>query len=123
MDSAGNIYIAGVTATTDLDTVSAFQPNFGGQSMGTVITGDGFVAKFSPTGTLLYLTYIGGSQNDGVTAIAVDAAGDAYLAGATTSTNFPIVGGYQTQYGGGHTHRELYSHGRCIRRQAESHRE
>lgn len=100
MDGAGNVYIAGITSTTELNTLSAYQPNFGGQTIGNFLTGDGFVAKFSPTGTLLYLTYIGGSQDDGVSAIAVDTAGDAYLAGATTSPNFPIVGGYQTSYGG-----------------------
>jgi uncharacterized protein (TIGR03437 family) len=100
IDGAGNVYIAGATSTTELNTVSAFQPNFGGRTVGNFVVGDGFVAKFSPTGTLLYLTYIGGSQDDGVSAIAVDAAGNAYLAGATDSPDFPIVGGYQKQYGG-----------------------
>ncbi len=100
MDAAGNVYVAGITSATELNTVSAFQPNFGGLTAGNYLIGDGFVAKFSPTGTLLYLTYIGGSQDEGVSAIAVDAAGNAYLTGGTTSLDFPIVSAYQPVFGG-----------------------
>jgi len=100
MDGSGNVYIAGITSSTELSTVSAFQPNFAGLTAGNYLVGDGFVAKFSPAGALLYLTYIGGSQDEGVSAIAVDAAGNAYLTGGTTSPDFPIVGGYQTHFGG-----------------------
>ncbi|MBZ5606184.1 MAG: SBBP repeat-containing protein, partial [Acidobacteriia bacterium] len=99
LDAAGNVYIAGSTTSTDLSTVSTVQPNFGGLTAN-IFTGDGFIAKFSPSGTLLYLTYLGGSRDDGISAIAVDSAGNAYLTGGTTSTDFPTVNPYQSRFGG-----------------------
>lgn len=99
VDGAGNVYVTGATSSNDLPVLSAYQNNFGGGTAGPM-TGDGFVAKFSPTGTLLYLTYLGGSQDDGVAAIAVDAAGNAYITGGTSSPDFPTVNPYQAAYGG-----------------------
>jgi uncharacterized protein (TIGR03437 family) len=98
-DALGNVYIAGTTSSTDLPTVSATQPNYGGRTT-SLISGDAFVAKFSPTGSLLYLTYLGGSQDDFGAAIAVDSAGNAYITGSTTSPDFPLVSPYQQRYGG-----------------------
>src|SRR2546422_9572999 len=43
--------------------------------------------------TLVYATYLGGTQEDGAQGIAVDAAGHAYVAGSTQSSDFPTVGG------------------------------
>lgn len=100
VDGSGNVYIAGVSDSVNLPTASAFQPNFGGQTANIFPAGDGFVAKFSPTGSLLYLTYIGGSQDDGVSAIAVDSAGDVYITGATTSVDFPTKNPYQKSMAG-----------------------
>ena len=60
---------------------------------------DAFVAKLGPFGnTLLYSTYLGGNGGspgtaEAGTAIAVDATGAAYIAGATSSTNFPVTSG------------------------------
>ena len=100
VDGAGNVYVTGATSSNELPTsTTAYQPNFGGGTAG-VLTGDGFVAKFSPTGALLYLTYLGGTQDDGITAIAVDAAGNAYVTGATNSFDFPTVNPFQAQFGG-----------------------
>jgi uncharacterized protein (TIGR03437 family) len=99
-DAAGNVYIAGSTNSMDMPTVSAYEANFRGRTASNLPQGDGFVAKFSPSGTLLYLTYIGGSRDDYVTAIAVDAAGNAYLTGGTTSLDFPLQNAYQQQFGG-----------------------
>ena len=62
---------------------------------------DGFFAKLSPDGTsLLYSTYLGGSGTDSVTAIATDASGNAYLAGATDSSDFPMQAPFRTSGGG-----------------------
>ena len=102
-DSAGNVYIAGSTNSMDMTSVSAVQPNFGGRTATIALPGDGFVAKFSPTGALLYLTYIGGSRDDTVSAIAVDGVGNAYITGATTSLNFPVVNAFQSRFGGAST--------------------
>ena len=64
---------------------------------------DAFVAKINPTGTqLLYSTYLGGISNDYGNSIAIDAAGNAYVAGATASINFPVTAGsFQRTFAGG----------------------
>ncbi len=90
LDGAGNVYIAGYTTTSNLPVSrTAVQFAYGGQTAN-FMTGDAFVAKFSPSGALLYLTYLGGSADDVASAIAVDAAGNAYVTGYTNSSKFPI---------------------------------
>ncbi len=62
---------------------------------------DAFVASFSAAGgTLNYCTFIGGSGDDQATGIAVDSAGSPYITGWTTSSNFPVVGGFQRKLSG-----------------------
>jgi uncharacterized repeat protein (TIGR01451 family) len=69
-----------------------------------VSAGDGFVTKLSPTGSsLVYSTYLGGTQDEYCNAIAVDSAGSAYVAGATASSDFPVQAGYQATFQGGST--------------------
>jgi uncharacterized protein (TIGR03437 family) len=99
VDAAGNVYIAGKTTSPDLPVVNAVQPAYGG-STANYFAGDAFVAKFSPAGALLYLTYLGGSRDDGATALAVDAAGNAYITGATISSDFPTAHAFQAQFQG-----------------------
>ncbi len=99
LDSAGDVYIAGNTTSPNLPTLSALQPAFGGMSAN-FMNGDAFVAKFSPSGTLLYVTYLGGSGDDAASALAVDGAGNAYVVGATTSSDFPTLNPYQPRFGG-----------------------
>ena len=67
--------------------------------IGTSTQNNAFVTKWSADGTqLLYATYLGGNGNDKPAAIAVDAGGNAYVTGVTTSANFPTTGGaYQTK--------------------------
>ncbi|MFL6215789.1 MAG: SBBP repeat-containing protein [Blastocatellia bacterium] len=92
LDASGNIYLTGSTSISCLPTTAGVvQPvRAGGLDL--------FIAKLDPTGTtLLYLTYLGGTEADAANAIAVDAAGNAYVAGSTRSTNFPVtVGALQT---------------------------
>ena len=93
VDQAGNVYVAGTTTSSDLPvTPTAFQKSVSGHS------GHVFVAKLAPGGTtMLYLTYLGGSGSDQANAIAVDAAGNAYVVGTTTSTDFPVTPGAAQQ--------------------------
>ena len=65
---------------------------------------------------LVYSTYLGGSGNEDGNAIAVDAAGAAYVTGYTKSTNFPTPGAYQGAFGGTFD-------ARCLRHQAEPRRQ
>jgi len=100
VDAAGSAYVVGTTESRDFPvTPGALQTSFGGEN----ILGDGFVTKLDPTGsTLVYSTYLGGSNDDEAVAIAVDAFGDAYVGGATRSANFPVTpGAFQTRYAGG----------------------
>ncbi|HEY5042053.1 MAG TPA: SBBP repeat-containing protein [Verrucomicrobiae bacterium] len=93
LDGDGDIFVAGQTLSTGVSnnvpfsTPNAAYPNFSGGSQ----LGDAFVAKFDNLGTnLLYCTYLGGSLDDIANALAVDAAGHAYVAGFTDSPNFPV---------------------------------
>ena len=97
VDTAGNAYVTGYTASTNFPTTpGAFQTTYGGGS------DDAFVTKLNPTGTaLVYSTYLGGTDSDGGYGIAVDSAGNAYVTGYTASTNFPTTpGAFQTTFGG-----------------------
>jgi hypothetical protein len=94
VDAAGNAYVAGWTYSSDFPvTQGAFQTSNHAAGQNTA-----FVAKLNPTGTaLVYSTYLGGSVFDSANAIAVDAAGNAYVAGQTASTDFPVTpGAFQT---------------------------
>jgi HYDIN/CFA65/VesB-like, Ig-like domain/Beta-propeller repeat/Cep192 domain 4/Abnormal spindle-like microcephaly-assoc'd, ASPM-SPD-2-Hydin len=90
VDSSGNVFVTGDTLSADFPTKAAFQPSFGGGT-------DGFVAKIKPAGAgpadLVYSTYLGGSDEDQGNAVAVDALGDAYVAGMTGSADFPVTTG------------------------------
>ena len=95
-DAAGNVYLAGVTNAPKFPLVNAFrsQPGEGNCSMMPSKSfqpcGEAFAAKLDPTGTrLIYSTYLGGYGRDHATAIAVDASGNAYIAGDTDSGDFP----------------------------------
>ncbi|WP_440950380.1 PKD domain-containing protein [Methanosphaerula subterraneus] len=82
-DPAGNIYVAGRTVSTDFPVLNAYQSANGGSN-------DIFVVKYSPSGSKVYATYLGGSGDDYVGDLATDASGAVYLTGYTLSTNFPM---------------------------------
>jgi hypothetical protein len=102
VDTSGNAYVTGQTASTNFPTTAgAAQSTFGGvNGFG---YGDAFVTKLDPTGSaLVYSTYLGGSGDERGNGIALDAAGNAYIVGFTNSTNFPTTpGAFQTTYRGG----------------------
>jgi len=84
VDSAGNSYVTGFTDSGDFPAFIALRSQSGGGV-------DAFVAKFSPSGTLLYATYLGGRGDDRAFGIAVDTAGNAFITGWTGSVNFPVT--------------------------------
>ncbi|HYB91873.1 MAG TPA: SBBP repeat-containing protein [Candidatus Binataceae bacterium] len=96
VDSSGNAYITGQAESADFPLLNAYQSTLKGKS-------DAFVAKLDPsasgTASLLYSSYLGGSGGsyggDEGYDIAVDSAGNAYVAGQTESDNFPTLNGYQ----------------------------
>jgi hypothetical protein len=97
IDAAGSAYVSGYTASTDLPTTpGAYDSTHNGGFY------DAFASRLSPSGSGLdYSTYLGGSQIDENTSIAIDGQGDAYIAGYTTSTDFPTtLGAYDTSFNG-----------------------
>ena len=102
VDGNDNLYVTGATYSTDFPTVNPQQPfNAGGA--------DAFVTKLDPTGTVeLFSSYLGGSgqENDYNTrvessGVAVDSAGNVYLAGRTNSIDFPMSHALFGSYRGG----------------------
>jgi clostripain len=83
---AGTVCVSGLTASFDFPTTSgAFDttPNEGG---------DAFVAKLNSLGSgLIYSTFLGGRKRDESLSIAVNGSGEAYVAGFTESSDFPIT--------------------------------
>lgn len=101
VDATGAAYVAGGAQSSDFPvTVGAFQAISRNPGKGVA-----FVSKISPDGSrLLYSTLIGGSSGDGETAnaIALDAAGDAYITGTTTAPDFPTTpDAFQSFFHGG----------------------
>jgi hypothetical protein len=98
VDSSGNAYVAGYTSSVDFPvTLGAFQTSYGGGNF------DVFVTELTPPGSaLVYSTYLGGSNGDIGSGVAVDSSGNLYLTGWTYSTDFPTTAGaLQTTCGGG----------------------
>jgi len=92
-DSTGATYVAGYTPG-GFPTLNAGQNTFGGGAR------DAFVAKLSPTGALVYSTYLGGTGDDLSYGIGVDSSGSVYVTGYT-SGSFPTLNAVQNTYGGG----------------------
>ena len=92
-DSQGNIYITGQTFSSDFPTLNAYNATYGGN-------GDVFVNKFSPNGTLIFSTFLGGSGSDSGNAITLGSTGNIFIAGTTGSINFPLVNAYYNKLNG-----------------------
>ena len=99
LDTASNVYVTGLTGSPNLATAGAAETTLPGSNTP-------FVAKLNPSlSQLTYFTYLGGGSDSGeaANAIAVDAAGDAYVVGSTQSSAFPapVNAGFQTAPGTG----------------------
>ena len=92
-DTQGNAYITGLAIGKIPTTPGVVEPTCPG-------TNDAFAAKFNTSGQLVYGTCVGGSAQDSGAGIAVDANGNAYLTGTTTSNDFPLVNPFQSTLNG-----------------------
>lgn len=89
VDSAGAAYVTGNTASADFPLMNPIQPTFAGLI-------DAFITKVNPAGSAyVYSTYLGGAGADYGNGIAVDSSGNAYVAGHTNSTDFPLAAAIQ----------------------------
>src|SRR3989449_1845312 len=97
VDSLGQAYVTGVTASLD------FPPTAGAFQSSSAAGEEAFVTKLNPTGAaLVYSTYLGGTNSDVSLGIAVDSLGQAYVTGRTSSANFPTTAGaFQPSFPGG----------------------
>jgi len=110
VDNAGNAYILGSAQAPDMplagssyQTFIGFPGNTNNDSLNRHVHRNAYIAKLNPTGSaLLYSTYFGGRAAESGLGIAVTPNGSTiYLSGATpTVTNFPLINGFQTTYGG-----------------------
>jgi hypothetical protein len=92
LDAQDNMYIAGETYSLDLPVVNGRPP-----VTAPTLFGDGFIAKLNAAGdALIYATYLGGSDIDAARDLEVDAAGNAYVVGSTSSSDFPTVHAIQS---------------------------
>jgi hypothetical protein len=97
VDDEGYAYVTGLTYSSDFPTTSgAFDTSFNGEW-------DAFVVKLNPNGSsLVYGTFIGGSDDDYGSDIAVDGGGNAYVSGGTYSSDFPTTpGAFDTSFNDG----------------------
>jgi uncharacterized protein (TIGR03437 family) len=93
LDATGNVYLTGMTASADYPLV----PATNNLTTKSVTDPDNcFVTKLNASGSaLVYSNVLGGSQQDACTGVGVDASGNAYVVGATASTDFPTMNALQ----------------------------
>ncbi len=95
IDSNGNAYIDGETNATDFPTTSGvIQPTNAGVD-------DGFVTELSADGSaLVFSTYLGASDYEGLFGLKLDSSGNIFVAGYTSSRDLPLVRPFQSNFGG-----------------------
>ena len=94
-DSEGNVVVVGDTNSPNFPATEGLDTTYAGQY-------DVFVAKYSPSGQLLWATYLGGAGDDRGYGIAVDSNNDIVVTGDTSSADFPTTGGFETEHKGGY---------------------
>ena len=96
VDASGCAYVTGMTQSTDFPTENAWDSTHNGDY-------DAFVTKLSAAGgSLIYSTYLGGSDFDQGWRVAIDDSGCAYVMGQTGSSDFPTQNAWDDSYNDGH---------------------
>lgn len=95
LDASGNAYVTGYTYSNDFPTENPYQVHQGNF--------DAFVTKLNSAGdSLVFSTYLGGSDTDRGRDICIDASGNAFVTGETYSGDFPVEKAYQSDHAGGY---------------------
>jgi Leucine-rich repeat (LRR) protein len=95
VDGTGAVIAVGYTYSSNFPTSGAYQGTLAGPS-------DAFISKFSPDGSsLVFSTYLGGSDHDGIKSIWLGSGGVIYVGGVTLSSDYPTVNPYQGFNAGG----------------------
>ena len=95
VDSEENVYITGYTNSRDFPVLNAYDSSYNGED-------DVFVAKFSSNGSLLWSTFLGGTDRDWGYGIAVDSVGNIYVTGSTNSSDFSVKNAYDSSHNYGY---------------------
>ncbi len=95
LDDSGRVWVAGYTYSSDFPVGGSVDMTFGGATDGTVfrLSADG--------GNIDFSTYLGGSGYDDASDIVVGDSGSAWIAGSTSSSDFPVRDGYDLTHNGG----------------------
>ncbi|UCC80033.1 MAG: SBBP repeat-containing protein [Candidatus Zixiibacteriota bacterium] len=94
VDSEGNAFVTGYTSSSDFPVVNAYDDSYNGNI-------DVFVSGLWQTGdSLIYSTYIGGSDEDRGAGVVVDINGNTYITGTTLSSDFPTIQALDSSYNG-----------------------
>ncbi|MCE7736056.1 MAG: hypothetical protein GPJ54_14335 [Candidatus Heimdallarchaeota archaeon] len=103
VNSDNSVHIVGLTDSPEYPTSSdAFQSEYiGGCSSWSGLCGDSFLTVFSQNDDMSYSTFFGGDKWELFTSVGIDNFGRTIISGFTESSNFPLMDGYQTEYGGG----------------------
>jgi Beta-propeller repeat/PQQ-like domain len=105
-DPGGNVYVAGRTWSRDVAAAGWNERNAICEDDAPCY--DAFVAKYSPSGSLVHVTYVSGRRDDAALAIAADAGGNAYVAGYTTSPDFPVKSAFQDEWNCGFVYGDAF---------------
>jgi hypothetical protein len=101
IDPFDNILICGRTSSSDFPTTSnAFQRFYSGNEGDGLDADEGYVAKFSSEGSLLWSTYLGTTLHDSISGVTVDSQNNVVVAGRTKSANFPILNANDSTFNG-----------------------
>jgi hypothetical protein len=94
VDRDGCAYLTGATQSTDFPALDAYDDSHNGDY-------DVFLTRFNPNGdSLVYSTFLGGSESDKGRAVAVDRLGSAYVTGEVKSPDFPVRAAYDGNFDG-----------------------
>ncbi|MBI1335814.1 MAG: hypothetical protein GC164_02500 [Phycisphaera sp.] len=91
VDTSGNVYVSGYTESSGWVS-GGYDSSYNGN-------GDAFAAKLNSSGSLMWSTYLGGSEADGAYDLALDSSNNVYVVGYTDSSGW-VSGGADTTYGG-----------------------
>ncbi len=102
VDSAGNAYVAGTSASLNFPTTTGSLKTTNPAGTNNVQWNDAFVTKINPSGTArIFSTYYGGRNGSEIgTGVAVSPSGEVLISGTTTANDLPTVNAYQATFGG-----------------------
>src|SRR5204862_4689646 len=92
VDAQGGTWLGGSTSSIDFPTRAAWRSTPAGMQ-------DGYLMHLDAAGTPLSSTYLGGGDDDKISAIAIDGAGTVYVAGYSYSVDLPLAGPLSINHG------------------------